>query len=79
MSDTFYLSNIVPQDIDNNAGFWNRFEMYCRDLTNKFDHVRVFSGPLFLPYSKNGKRKVKYEVSISYLHSHYFEDIASNS
>lgn len=62
MSDTFYLSNIVPQDIDNNAGFWNRFEMYCRDLTNKFDHVRVFSGPLFLPYSKNGKRKVKYEV-----------------
>lgn len=64
MSETFYLSNIVPQDIDNNAGFWNRFEIYCRDLTKKFDHVRIISGPLFISYTKkNGKRNVKYEVS----------------
>ncbi|KAM8758167.1 nuclease EXOG, mitochondrial isoform 2-T2 [Rhynchonycteris naso] len=24
MAETFYLSNIVPQNIDNNAGYWNR-------------------------------------------------------
>lgn len=63
MSETFYLSNILPQDIDNNAGFWNRFEMYCRDLTKKFDHVWIISGPLFISYtSKSGKRRIKYEV-----------------
>ncbi|KAF6041403.1 EXOG [Bugula neritina] len=37
MDDTFYLSNIVPQNIDNNSGFWNRLETYCRDLTEQFD------------------------------------------
>lgn len=24
MAETFYLSNIVPQNYENNAGFWNR-------------------------------------------------------
>ena len=24
MAETFYLSNIVPQNFDNNAGYWNR-------------------------------------------------------
>ena len=35
MDDTFLLSNIVPQDLDNNSDFWNRLEIYCRDLTKK--------------------------------------------
>ena len=30
MDDTFLLSNIVPQDIQNNGDFWNRLEIYCR-------------------------------------------------
>lgn len=25
MDETFYLTNILPQDIENNSGFWNRF------------------------------------------------------
>lgn len=25
MAETFYLSNIVPQNFENNAGFWNRY------------------------------------------------------
>ena len=29
------LSNVVPQDVDNNGDFWNRLEIYCRDLTKK--------------------------------------------
>lgn len=62
MDDTFYLSNIVPQNLDNNAGFWNLFEMYCRDLTKKFSDVFVISGPVFLPSEENGKRYMKYEV-----------------
>ncbi|XP_048753767.2 nuclease EXOG, mitochondrial-like [Ostrea edulis] len=64
MDDTFYLSNIVPQDIKNNAGFWNRFEMYCRELTKKFDGVQIISGPLTLPTEtdEKGQELVVYPV-----------------
>ena len=48
MNDTFLLSNIVPQDLDNNGDFWNRLEIYCRDLSKRFNDVRVTSGPLWL-------------------------------
>lgn len=79
MSDTFYLTNIVPQDIDNNGGYWNRLEMWCRDLTKSYSDVWVISGPLWLPETSgqtseaspdsggDGKRKKKSEVrTISY-------------
>ncbi|XP_077979131.1 nuclease EXOG, mitochondrial-like [Glandiceps talaboti] len=63
MDETFYLSNILPQDIDNNMGFWNRFEMYCRDLTASFTDVYVISGPLMLPETDaKGNKFVKYQV-----------------
>lgn len=66
MDDTFYLSNIVPQNIDNNSGFWNRLETYCRDLTEQFDKVHVISGPLYQVNDIVGDKKfVKYEVSYS--------------
>ncbi|XP_040289807.1 nuclease EXOG, mitochondrial [Bufo bufo] len=63
MAETFYLSNIVPQNYENNAGFWNRFEMYCRDLTQRFDDVWIVSGPLTLPTQhEDGKKSVTYQV-----------------
>ncbi|XP_068940420.1 nuclease EXOG, mitochondrial [Petaurus breviceps papuanus] len=63
MQETFYLSNIVPQNFDNNAGYWNRIEMYCRDLTERFDDVWIVSGPLTLPQTgEDGKKRVTYEV-----------------
>ncbi|XP_063306889.1 nuclease EXOG, mitochondrial [Pelobates fuscus] len=63
MAETFYLSNIVPQNYENNAGFWNRLEMYCRDLTNRFDDVWIVSGPLVLPQTnEDGKKRVTYQV-----------------
>ncbi|KAM4688798.1 nuclease EXOG, mitochondrial [Discoglossus pictus] len=62
MAETFYLSNIVPQNYENNAGFWNRLEMYCRDLTKRFDDIWVVSGPLALPVLEDGKRRVTYQV-----------------
>lgn len=49
MDETFLLTNIVPQDIKNNGDFWNRLEIYCRELTQKYSDVRVISGPLWLP------------------------------
>ncbi|XP_060103980.1 nuclease EXOG, mitochondrial [Heteronotia binoei] len=63
MAETFYLSNIVPQNYENNAGFWNRMEMYCRELTERFEDVWIVSGPLTLPQiDDNGKRRVTYQV-----------------
>ncbi|XP_074168700.1 nuclease EXOG, mitochondrial isoform X1 [Rhinolophus sinicus] len=63
MAETFYLSNIVPQNFDNNAGYWNRIEMYCRELTERFEDVWVVSGPLTLPQTGgDGKKIVSYQV-----------------
>ncbi|KAM6953750.1 nuclease EXOG, mitochondrial [Aplochiton taeniatus] len=63
MAETFYLSNIVPQNFENNAGFWNRLEMYCRELTQRFDDVWIISGPLALPEVKeDGRKMVSYQV-----------------
>ncbi|XP_072534986.1 nuclease EXOG, mitochondrial-like [Salminus brasiliensis] len=63
MAETFYLSNIVPQNYENNAGFWNRLEMYCRELTEKFSDVWVISGPLTLPHvGEDGKKTVSYQL-----------------
>ncbi|KAL1006417.1 hypothetical protein UPYG_G00072110 [Umbra pygmaea] len=63
MAETFYLSNIVPQNYENNAGYWNRLEMYCRDLAKRFDDVWVISGPLALPeYGVDGKKTVCYKL-----------------
>ncbi|XP_053265875.1 nuclease EXOG, mitochondrial isoform X1 [Podarcis raffonei] len=63
MAETFYLSNIVPQNYQNNAGFWNRLEMYCRELTDRFEDVWIVSGPLTLPQmDDDGKKRVVYQV-----------------
>ncbi|CAM4724301.1 unnamed protein product [Leuciscus chuanchicus] len=63
MAETFYLSNIVPQNYENNAGFWNRLEMYCRDLTQRFSDVWLVSGPLMLPQEpEDGHKTVSYQL-----------------
>ncbi|XP_062848132.1 nuclease EXOG, mitochondrial-like [Trichomycterus rosablanca] len=62
MAETFYLSNIVPQNYENNAGFWNRLEMYCRELTETFSDVWVISGPLTLAQVEDGKKTVSYQL-----------------
>jgi len=64
MNETFYLSNIVPQDLDNNANFWYRLEAYCRSLAKRYSDVYIVSGPLYLPKEEDGKKIVKYEVSV---------------
>lgn len=64
MDQTFYLTNIVPQDPQHNSSYWNRLEMYCRHLASLHGNVNITTGPLYLPYKdeESGKRFVKYEV-----------------
>ena len=42
-------TKIFLQDLDNNGDFWNRMEIFCRDLTNQFSDVRIISGPMWRP------------------------------
>merc|ERR1711970_561964 len=52
MDQSFLLSNILPQNYENNAGFWNRMEMYCRELTKRWDEVHTISGPATRPITE---------------------------
>ena len=65
MDDTFYLTNICPQVGDGfNRDYWAHFERFCRHLTDKYESVRIMTGPLYLPRRdpETGKYKVCYEV-----------------
>ncbi|XP_069503836.1 nuclease EXOG, mitochondrial isoform X2 [Ambystoma mexicanum] len=58
---TSYLSMSTPEATKLRSQ--TMMEMYCRDLTAKFDDVWVVSGPLVLPQTEeDGKRKVTYTV-----------------
>ncbi|KAJ7307973.1 hypothetical protein JRQ81_008471 [Phrynocephalus forsythii] len=63
MRDTFYLSNVAPQNPHLNQNAWNNLEKYCRSLTKYNKNVYVCTGPLFLPRMEpDGKMYVKYQV-----------------
>ncbi|XP_054853910.1 endonuclease G, mitochondrial [Eublepharis macularius] len=63
MLDTFYLSNIAPQNPHLNQNAWNNLEKYSRSLTKYNKNVYVCTGPLFLPRMEaDGKMYVKYQV-----------------
>eukprot|EP00088_Acartia_fossae_P055333 TRINITY_DN641_c0_g1_i3.p1 TRINITY_DN641_c0_g1~~TRINITY_DN641_c0_g1_i3.p1 ORF type:complete len:441 (-),score=100.24 TRINITY_DN641_c0_g1_i3:69-1391(-) len=59
MNQTFYLTNIVPQDLDNNGNYWNRLEIYCRELTKQYSDVYVISGPLWLPEMEENAENIQ--------------------
>jgi len=47
MSETFLLSNIVPQDSRNNSGAWNRIEQQVRRWVEKEDSIVIITGPIY--------------------------------
>uniref|UniRef100_A0A8C0I886 Endonuclease G n=1 Tax=Bubo bubo TaxID=30461 RepID=A0A8C0I886_BUBBB len=63
MRDTFYLSNIAPQNPHLNQNAWNNLEKYSRSLARNNKNVYVCTGPLYLPRMEaDGKMYVKYQV-----------------
>ena len=46
MVESFYLSNICPQNHNNNAGVWKKLEEATRSLAGRFSFVYVVSGPI---------------------------------
>lgn len=40
----FYMSNIIPQEADNNQGPWAAFEAYCQSLAQSGNELLIVSG-----------------------------------
>ncbi len=47
MSETFFLSNITPQEPAFNKGIWRELEELGRDWAKRFGHLYIVSGPVF--------------------------------
>jgi len=43
-NETFYTSNISPQDRDFNAGLWNRLEVQTRNWSKRYKTLYVYTG-----------------------------------
>lgn len=48
-NETFYTSNISPQDRDFNAGLWNRLEQQTRRWAKRYGIVHVVTGGVLVP------------------------------
>jgi endonuclease G len=46
-SESFLMTNMVPQDPGNNRGIWKKLEIYSRVLA-QVDNIYVISGPVFI-------------------------------
>ncbi len=53
-NDTFYTSNISPQNHQFNAGLWNRLEQKVRYWTKKYGNLYIITGGVL----KNGLKKI---------------------
>ncbi|XP_029016810.1 endonuclease G, mitochondrial isoform X2 [Betta splendens] len=63
MGETFYLSNVAPQNSHLNQNAWNNLEKMCRSLTKFYLNIYVCTGPLYLPRQEDdGKLYVRYQV-----------------
>ncbi|MBQ7191327.1 MAG: DNA/RNA non-specific endonuclease [Paludibacteraceae bacterium] len=46
MKESFYMTNICPQNHNNNAGDWKDLEELVRDLAYKYDKIYIAAGPV---------------------------------
>ena len=46
-TNTFYLTNMVPQSSNNNQGPWADLENYSRDLATSGKELMIISGPIY--------------------------------
>lgn len=46
MRESFYLTNVCPQDAELNDGSWKWVEEKCRDLAREYDKVWICCGPI---------------------------------
>ena len=61
MQESFYMSNICPQDHNLNTGRWNDLENKCRTWARKYNKVYIVCGPIYRSADNEhiGKHRVK--------------------
>ena len=68
MSESFYLSNMVPQvGPGMNRGIWKQLESYVRDWAKTRGEVYIYTGPIYprgIPWKTIGKNKVGVPVAL---------------
>lgn len=47
MYESFYLTNMCPQNSSLNSGVWNKFEMDCRVWAKRFGDIYIVCGPIY--------------------------------
>ena len=73
MSDSFYMSNMSPQEPQFNRGIWSSLEATVRNFADTEGEIYVVTGPILTdgPYETIGKNKVTvpkhyYKVILDY-------------
>ena len=46
MTESFYLSNMMPQQPNNNRGIWKVLERYAKEVAKARGEVLIFTGPI---------------------------------
>jgi len=77
LRETFYFSNVSPQERSFNRGIWKKLEERVRSVVLQYDFIHVYTGPLYLPHREADNRNyVTYQV-IGSRHvavpTHYFK------
>lgn len=49
MRESFYMTNICPQNHNNNAGDWKSLEELARDWAHQYDNIYITCGPIVEP------------------------------
>ena len=62
LKNTFYLTNICPQNASLNRGLWASLERSVRGYVTEEKEVDVITGPLFLPSQDGNKRYIYYQL-----------------
>lgn len=48
MYESFYLTNMCPQNSSLNSGVWNRIEMDCRGWAKRYGDIYIVCGPIYI-------------------------------
>ena len=68
MSETFYMSNISPQNRKFNGGIWRELEELTRDWAKQFGKLYVVSGPVL---GENDKKRIGKSNRVTVPSSYY--------
>lgn len=55
MDESFYLSNIVPQNTNNNRGIWQSLEKSVRNWAQKYEAAEIVTGTIYYKGQSQGR------------------------